>query len=162
PTNKKYTRRTVIMPFSRISCVMILIATSLMAETPSPVVLKVPPDVSNVTLPGYTEYALTSLNFQTAAMVDVTALSKSAQNAARNQMQTSAVYAGVSQNNPQLTVTPGPAQFGPPPAVANFDFKKTGDAAQAWATMQSNGMPFVELKAIGHSVATGAVMWKAK
>src|SRR5262249_48185017 len=73
---------------------------------------------------------------------------------------TAAVYAEISL--PNALATPAtPATAGAPPVSQIFDFKKSGDSAQGWATMTATGMPYVLTRAFGKASASGTATWMA-
>ena len=110
---------------------------------------------------GFTEISLASANFTTRALSNVqTAPNGSNMDVERAGAATSAAYAGASLPF-TMSPVPAPAVSGAPPAGAAFDFKKSGDSAQVWATMTSNGMPYLFANAFGASNAAGTASWKA-
>ncbi len=104
---------------------------------------------------------LTGLTFKTAAWADVTALGNGTGNTTERQTGSiSAVYRGVSE--PNTGGSPVPAETAAPPSGSVFNFKQTGDSAQAWATMRSNGMPFLFAQAFGQSSAEANASWSTR
>ena len=113
-------------------------------------------------LPYFTEIPLANASFKTAAMVDVSAQPNLHQlDVHRNASVTSAAYAGVSLPFTP-TVVPGPATTAAPPPGSYFDFKKSGDSAQGWATMTANGIPFLSTVSLGQATAAGTASWHAR
>lgn len=116
-------------------------------------------EISN--LSGATTTQLTGLTFKTAAWADVTALGNgSGNNTERQTGSISAVYRGVAE--PNTGGSPVPAETAAPPSGSVFNFKQTGDSAQAWATMRSNGMPFLFAQAFGQSSAEANASWSTR
>jgi len=79
----------------------------------------------------------------------------------RQNGNTSAVYAGKGLFG-ALPSTPSPAETAPQPTSQVFDFKKSGDSAQVWATMGSSGRPYLFTYVHGQASGAGAVTWTAK
>ncbi len=70
-----------------------------------------------------------------------------------------AIYVGASL--PGQPVNPQPA-VNTPPVNQYFDFKKSGDSAQVFATVQANGLPFMYVNSFGQADARGTVGWSAR
>lgn len=103
--------------------------------------------------------AITPPQFSTAAHVDVQSYTNNKDNdVSRQQAGVAAVYRGVSRLN--SGVVSAPATTGAP--TGTFNFKQTGDAAQAWATMHPNGLPFLRTSVFGKASASGNVSWTAE
>jgi hypothetical protein len=109
---------------------------------------------------GFTQVSLAQANFTTRALSNVQTPNGSSMDPERSGAQTSAAYAGASLPF-TMNPVPGPAANAPPPDAAMFNFKQSGDSAQAWATMTSNGMPFLMTTAFGASTAEGTASWRA-
>jgi hypothetical protein len=111
---------------------------------------------------GFTEISLASAGFTTRALSNVQTLNGNKPDVERSGAQTSAAYAGASLPGQQLNPVPGPAVSGPAPDGSKFAFLQAGDAAQAWATMTSNGMPYLFVNAFGASTSEGTASWRAQ
>jgi hypothetical protein len=145
----------------RILCPIALAAALAgCATAPSPVTELTGAQATTVT--GYTEVALASAGFTTQAMARVNAKpAKAALDVSRHANAASGAYGGVGQPDP-VNPPPGPVTAAPPAATSFFDFKKSGDSAQAWATTTVAGMPFIALQTFGQAGASGAASWRAR
>ncbi|MBI4909212.1 MAG: hypothetical protein HY820_36670 [Acidobacteria bacterium] len=144
-------------------------ATCMMAQTALPVkTLYSGSSVSNrdtvlnkLAAAGFQEVPFSSTNAELGSMVEVNNPTKTAVDAKRTTNAAAAVYTGVVKAGYAPLQAPAPATSGAEAPEQHYDFKKSSDGAQAWATMQSNGMPYISVKAIGGSKAHGAGSWKA-
>jgi hypothetical protein len=113
-------------------------------------------------LPTLTEIGLAGANFATQALATVkTGPNGSATDVSRAGAAASAAYAGAAKAGTGAATPPGPVTAGPLPNGVVFDFKKTADSAQSWATMTAAGMPFLFAQAFGQSAAAGTASWRA-
>ena len=97
----------------------------------------------------------------TAAWADVQAQGNGSGNDTERQTNLiSAVYKGVSL--PNSGGSPMPAENSAPSSGSVFNFKQTGDSAQAWATMRSNGMPFLFAQVFGKASAEANASWSTR
>jgi hypothetical protein len=111
----------------------------------------------------FTEIAVSSTDLRTAAYAHAVALGQSTDTKVERGLNTtSAVYAGASVPGALGEVTPTPAETSAPPADQVFDFKESGNSAQSWATMKSNGLPFLHTRVFGQASTRGAAAWTAK
>lgn len=153
-----------IYSFPSRSVVLTVTVLSCFAQTPpvTPVRELTGSQESAVTGSGFAEIPASSANFKTAAMIQVTNVADGTRTSVdRSNNATSAVYAGVALDN-ALPSTPPPATSSAPPSTQIYDFKKSGDSAQGWATMSSSGMPFLLTRSFGKATASGTVMWTAR
>ena len=102
---------------------------------------------------------LSSLSLKTAAMVraDAIAPGSPGQDVERATDAVAAVYASdvkssVTDDGHEGPVEPLPGEL--------FNFKVSGDAAQAWATMSASGHPFLMLWALGQSSGHAVASWR--
>lgn len=110
---------------------------------------------------GFQEIAFSSTGAEMGSLVDVNNPTKEAMDAKRTTNQAAAAYVGVVRNGYSPTVAPVPALNQAADAESRYKFKDAGDAAQAWATMRPNGMPYLSVVAWGGSKANSAASWKA-
>jgi hypothetical protein len=147
---------------SQAACAILLIGSPCLAQLPSPVKELGRGTETAVGGIGFVEIPASSADFKTAAMVSVkTGSNGSKTSVDRGANTTSAVYAGASLPN-ALLVPATPAQSGAPPLNQRFDFKKSGDSAQGWATMTSTGLPFLLTRSFGKATASGTASWMAR
>ena len=110
----------------------------------------------------YPQIFLNPADFKTAVLAEVSGDGLAKQTAVEraDAGSVAAAYAGVAKSYAEAPVT-SPAETGP---MINqlFDFKKSKDAAQAWATMRSNGMQYVMTNTFGKAEAAGTASWTAK
>jgi hypothetical protein len=100
------------------------------------------------------------VTFKTAAYVNTSRLGAApATSVQRGDSTTSAVYSGTDGNGPAL---PQPAQPAPPLPLPGqeYEFKQSADAVQAWATMTSNGVPYIFVRGFGQFSADGHASWR--
>jgi hypothetical protein len=114
-------------------------------------------------LPPAGEISLSAANFATQALASVTTgPNGSATDVSRAGATASAAYAGAAKTGTGAATTPAPVAAGPLPQGVIFDFKKTADSAQSWATMTAAGMPFLFTQAFGQAGAAGTASWRAR
>lgn len=147
---------------SQAACTILLIGFPCLAQLASPARELSRIEEATVGGAGFHEIASSSADFKTAAVVSV----KTDSNGSRTSVDRSAnamslVYAGASLPN-ALSGPAVPAQSGPPPVSQIFDFKKSGDSAQGWATMSATGMPFLLTRAFGKATVSGTSAWTAR
>jgi hypothetical protein len=137
-----------------------LVAAPARGEAPLPVQVLSIAQAAQVS--GFPAVSLAAAQFTTAAFVDVASKpSQSKKDVERDAALTAAAYGGLSLQPVSIQPPPAPADSAPPPSTAHFDFKKTEDAAQGWATMSAAGTPFLELTSFGQSSASGTASWTA-
>jgi hypothetical protein len=102
---------------------------------------------------------LSSLTLKTAAMVraDAIAPGSAGQDVERATGAVAAVYASDVKSSVTDSGHAGPTE---PVAGELFNFKVSGDAAQAWATMSASGHPFLMLWALGQSSGHAVASWR--
>lgn len=146
---------------SRAVWTILIIGVPCLAQIPTPVRELSGVQENLVGGAGFTEIAVSSADFKTAAMVSAkTDVNGSRSSIDRSANAISAVYAGASLPN-ALASPAAPAISGAPPTSQLFDFKKSGDSAQGWATMTAAGMPFLMTRAFGKATASGTTAWMA-
>ncbi len=100
------------------------------------------------------------VTFKTAAYVNASQLGAApSASVQRGDGATSAVYFGTDGTGPAL---PQPAEPAPPLPMAGqeYEFKQSADAVQAWATMTSNGVPYIFVRGFGQFSADGHASWR--
>jgi hypothetical protein len=113
-------------------------------------------------LPAFAEIGLPDANFATAVLTTVrTGPNGAATDVARAGAATSAAYAGAAKAGTGAATPPGPVVSGPVSGTI-FDFKKTADSAQSWATTTATGMPYLFAQALGQASAAGTASWRAR
>jgi hypothetical protein len=142
----------------RLTVMGFLCLSVALAQSPMPVSELTMNQVANLNL---TVLPLDQLDFKTSALVQVASQPSLTQtNVDRQSQATAAAYAGVGVPY-SPAVTPGPALSGTPPGGSVFDFKKSGNSSQGWATMTSDGKPFLFLNSFGKASAQATASWRA-
>lgn len=105
---------------------------------------------------GATSLGPADLSLRSAASVSVSVPTKAAtRRAARPAAPgTAAVYRGVP-SDPRAVLPPWPGEG------EVFDFKETSDSAQAWATMTSEGVPYLFVQGFGRFRSDATASWLA-
>ncbi|MFN7935180.1 MAG: hypothetical protein U0R19_17755 [Bryobacteraceae bacterium] len=112
---------------------------------------------------GKQEIALSSADLKTATSTEITVKNKGTdRKVERLPNQLSAVYSGLAQGSYKPATTPEKAVSAEPPIASRFEFEFSGDAAQAWATMRGNGIPYLHANAFGGADANSNATWKAR
>src|SRR5439155_23006947 len=157
-----YMPRKHSISISQAACTILMIGFPCLAQIPSPARELSRIQEIMVGGSGFTEIPASSADFKTAAMVSVkTDTNGSRTSVDRGANNMSAVYAGASLPN-ALASPATPATSGAPPVSQVFDFKKSGDSAQGWATRTAAGMPFLVSRTFGKSAASGTRFWTAR
>ncbi len=113
-------------------------------------------------LSGMTELTLAQVNFRAQALGRVSGKpGPTDTEVARQAGATAATLASLQTKTYAINPTPAPATSAAPPGGSVFDFKKSGDAGQAWATTTAAGMPFLFVQAFGQVTANAAASWTA-
>ncbi len=94
-----------------------------------------------------------------ATQGSVTTKNGSAADTDRKSNVAAAIYVGAAL--PNQPVSPAPA-VNAAPVNQYFDFKKSGDSAQVFATAQANGLPFMYVNSFGQADARGTVSWSTR
>lgn len=112
--------------------------------------------------PDATFHPLSSLELHTAAMARADAIAPgSAQTTVQRASNAQvSVYASDVTSAVTDTGKAAPPYPGTDDTNQYFDFKQTGDAAQAWALMTASGRPYLSLWNLGQSKTTASASWR--